>query len=98
MKRIILLVTVVAVMAAIAAASALSGTAQDYTSMSQPTGYCAPWSKEWNISGGWWYFDWYRWCYDPAVGEVWYKEWGAREWLEPANLCPESGTCRVSVG
>lgn len=61
-------------------------------------GYCAPWSKEWDISGGWWYFDWYRWCYDPSVGEVWFKEWGDSEWGNQVNLCPESGSCRVSTG
>jgi hypothetical protein len=104
-KRIILLTLVVAIIATIMAANALSVGAQDTGEVSDPkqTTVCAPWSKEWDISGGWWYFQWYRWCYDPSVSdptieESWYKEWGEWEWWEQANLCPESGICRVNVG
>jgi hypothetical protein len=97
MKRIVLLITVGVVVAAMAAASALSASAQDTATYGQ-AGYCAPWSKEWDVSGGYWYFDWYRWCYDPSVGEVWFKEWGNSEWSGQVNLCPESGSCQVSVG
>jgi hypothetical protein len=97
LKRIVLLVTMGVVIAAMVAASALSANAQDAT-MSGQADYCAPWSKEWNVSDGWWYFDWYRWCYDPSVGEVWFKEWGDSEWGDRVNLCPESGSCQVNIG
>jgi hypothetical protein len=80
------------------AASALSASAQQDATTSGQAGYCAPWSKEWNVSGGWWYFDWYRWCYNLSVGEVWFREWGDSEWGDRVNLCPESGTCQVNVG
>ena len=99
MKRIIVLVTVVAVVAATVAFSALSVGAQT-TGQTPPgqTTLCAPWSKEWDISGGWWYFSWYRWCHDPSIEGAWYRDWGNWEWSDPVNLCPESGDCRVSVG
>lgn len=99
MKRIVLLAMVGALIAAMLAASALSVRAQD----TGQTAVCAPWSKEWDISEGWWYFDWYRWCYDPSISDPsiegnWYREWGSWEWSDQVNLCPESGTCRVNVG
>ena len=98
MKRMILLTTVGAVMAAMMAANALSSvSAQD----AEQSATCAPWSKEWDVSKGWWYFDWYRWCYDPstsdpAIEDNWYREWGDWEWGNQVNLCPESGICRMS--
>ncbi len=107
LKRIILLATVVAVMAAMIAASALSVTAQEdgqYASMTeQAAPICAPWSKAWDISNGWWYFQWYRWCYDPSTSDPyyegsWYQELGSWEWDEQVNLCPESGSCTMSPG
>jgi Ni/Co efflux regulator RcnB len=60
LKRIVLLITMALVVAAMVAASALSASAQQYAATSEQAGYCAPWSKEWNVSDGWWYFDWYR--------------------------------------
>ncbi len=98
MKRIVLLVTIGAVIAAMMAASALSVGAQEDTASAA---VCAPWSKEWDIAEGWWYFDWYRWCYDPSISDPsiegsWYREWGNWEWSDQANLCPESGTCTVT--
>jgi hypothetical protein len=69
----------------------------------QASTICAPWSKEWSISGGQWYYDWYRWCvnpslYDPLYESSWYKEQGGREYGEQVNLCPETGKCTVSPG
>jgi hypothetical protein len=95
-KRIVLLVTVVAVIAAMMAASAWSVSAQG-------TAICAPWSKEWNVSQGWWYFDWYRWCYDPSTSDPsvagsWVREWGTSEWAGRVNLCPETGRCTITTG
>ena len=97
MNRIVLLITMALIVAAMVAASALSASAQQYAATSEQAGYGAPWSKEWNVSDGWWYFDWYRWCYDPSVWEVWFKDWGDSEWGDRVNLCPESGSCQVSV-
>ncbi len=57
MKRIVLLATVGALLAAMVAVSALSVNAQD----TDQEAICAPWSQEWDISQGWWYFQWYRW-------------------------------------
>ncbi len=99
MKRIVLLITVVAVTAAILAASSLSAGAQT----TGQAAVCAPWSKAWDISKGQWYFEWYRWCYDPLLYDPyyessWYMEQGNWEWGETANMCPESGTCTVSPG
>ena len=98
MKRIVLLATVVAIVVAILASSALSVRAQD----AGQTAVCAPWSKEWDVSKGWWYFTWYRWCYDPSISdpsleENWYREWGDQEWGDQVNLCPETGSCRVTT-
>jgi hypothetical protein len=64
---------------------------------------CAPWSQDWNISKGKWWYVWYRWCYDPTTSDPsieanWYRERGDWGWGEPANLCPESGNCTVSTG
>ena len=64
---------------------------------------CAPWSQDWNISKGEWWYVWYRWCYDPTTSDPsieanWYRERGDWGWGEPANLCPESGKCTVSTG
>jgi hypothetical protein len=102
LKRIVLLVTVGAVVAAIMAASGLSsaGGAQEATPQ---TDVCAPWSKAWDVSGGWWYFQWYRWCYDPAHSDPadessWYKEIGTSEWWDKVNACPESGSCTMTTG
>jgi hypothetical protein len=43
------------------------------------TAICAPWSEEWDLSEGWWYFQMYRWCYDPSssdpsLEESWYRD------------------------
>ena len=67
------------------------------------TAICAPWSEEWDLSEGWWYFQMYRWCYDssssdPSLEESWYKEWGDWGWWNEANLCPEKGTCTITPG
>jgi hypothetical protein len=100
LKRIVLLVTVGAIIAAMVAASTWSvSSAQD----SAQIGVCAPWSKDWDISGGWWYFSWYRWCYDPSISDPsfegsWYREQGSWEWSDQVNLCPESGVCKMSTG
>ncbi len=56
MKRIVLLATVGALLAAMVAVSALSVNAQD----TDQEAICAPWSQAWDISQGWWYFQWYR--------------------------------------
>jgi hypothetical protein len=99
LKRIILLGTVVAVMAAMLAASSLSVSAQS----TGQTAICAPWSKGWDISKGQWWFQWYRWCYDPSLYDPayessWYTESGDWQWADQVNLCPESGSCTVSPG
>lgn len=67
------------------------------------TAICAPWSEEWDLSEGWWYFQLYRWCYDPSTSdplleESWYRDWGDWGWWNEANLCPEQGTCTISPG
>ena len=118
MKRIVLLATVVAVIAAMLAANALSVGAQDYSGQYAPateqtagqyapatgqTAICAPWSKAWDVSEGWWYFQWYRWCYDPSTSDPslessWYQELGDQVWGDKVNLCPESGTCTMTPG
>ena len=101
MKRIIMLVTVGAVVAAIMVASGLAvGSAQEATGKAA---ICAPWSKAWDISQGDWYFQWYRWCYDPtyfdpAFESNWYTENGDWEFYDKANLCPGTGSCTVSTG
>ena len=100
MKRIVLLGTLVAVTVVVLAASSLSVNAQV---TGQVVDVCAPWSKAWDLSQGRWYFEWYRWCYDPVLSNPslesnWYMERGTWEWGETANLCPESGTCTVSPG
>ena len=97
MQRIVLLAVAGAIVAAMAAIGALSVSAQS----TEQDALCAPWSQEWDISQGWWYFQWYRWCYDPtyydpAYESSWYTENGSWEWGEKANLCPGKGTCSMS--
>jgi len=67
------------------------------------TDICAPWSEEWDLSEGWWYFQLYRWCYDPSTSdpsleESWYREWGDWGLWNEADLCPEKGTCTITPG
>ena len=101
MKRIILLATVGVVVAAMLVTSSLSvGSAQEGTN---PAAVCAPWSKAWDLPEGYWYYSWYRWCYDPVTSdpsleESWYIEEGNWEWADQVNFCPESGSCTVSPG
>ena len=107
MKRIVLLVTVMAVIVAMLAANSLSVSAQDYSGQYAPaTGQtaaiCAPWSKVWDVSGGWWYYQWYRWCYDPTYSDPydessWYTENGDWQYWDKVNMCPDSGTCTVTT-
>ncbi len=102
-KRIFLLAAVVAVVAATLAGSVLSSIGHAQGGTAVPTQICAPWSKEWDVSEGYWYFTWYRWCYDPSVSdpsyeENWYTELGNWEWSDQVNMCPESGTCTMSPG
>jgi hypothetical protein len=78
------------------------GTAGQQPATGQ-TAVCAPWSEEWDLSEGWWYFQLYRWCYDPSssdpsLEESWYRELGDWGWWNEANLCPEKGTCTITPG
>ena len=101
MKRIILRVTLGAVVTATMVVSGLTvGSAQEATGQTQ---ICAPWSKAWDISKGDWYYQWYRWCYDPSTSDPydessWYTENGDWVYWDKANMCPDSGTCTVSTG
>jgi hypothetical protein len=106
LRRIVLLATVaVAIVAAMLTASALSVSAQSTGQYAPATGQaviCAPWSKAWDISKGKWYFQWYRWCYDPATSDPsseasWYTEQGSWQWADKVNLCPGSGTCTMTT-
>ena len=101
MKRIILLVAVVAIVAATLAASSVLSIGSAQEEAAGQAQICAPWPKAWYLSEGQLYFSWYRWCYDPALYDPyyessWYTEQGNWEWGEKANLCPESGTCTMS--
>jgi hypothetical protein len=112
LKRIVLLATVSALIAAMLATATLSVSAQDYSgqydsgqydSATGETAICAPWSKAWDISQGSWYFQWYRWCYDPSTSDPayessWYQEASTWEWGDPVNLCPGSGSCTMTTG
>ena len=102
MQRIILLVMVGAVVAAIMATSIMAvGNAQEEAT--GQTDICAPWSKAWDISKGDWYYQEYRWCYDPSTFDPadessWYTENGDWQLWDKVNMCPDSGTCTVSTG
>ena len=113
MKRIVLLTTALTLVATMMVTSALSVSAQNYSGQyssndqyaptTGQTNVCAPWSKAWDVSNGKWWYQWYRWCYDPSTSDPsyegsWYQELGSWEWGEPVNLCPESGKCTVSTG
>jgi hypothetical protein len=107
LKRIVLLVTVLVLIAAMLATATLSVSAQDssgqYDSATGETAICAPWSKAWDISQGSWYYQWYRWCYDPSTSDPsdessWYQEASAWDWGDKVNLCPESGSCTMTTG
>jgi hypothetical protein len=104
MKRIILVAMVVALVAVSLAASALSVKAQGYGQYASTSGQnpiCAPWSRAWDIAQGKWWFQSYRWCYDPTTSDPsyegsWYMEQGNWQWGDPVNLCSESGNCTVT--
>jgi hypothetical protein len=107
LRRIVLLATLaVTIVAAMLAASSLSVSAQSTGQYAPVTGQavvCAPWSKAWDISKGQWYYQWYRWCYDPATSDPayeasWYTEQGSWQWADKVNLCPGSGSCTVTTG
>jgi hypothetical protein len=100
LKRIILLVTVGAVVAVMMVASFLAeGSAQEATGQTE---ICAPWSRAWDVSNGDWYYQWYRWCYDPSISDPtyessWYTENGDWQFWDKANMCPDSGTCTMTT-
>ena len=51
----------------------------------QPT--CGPWQRAWYVSrGGYWYFFWWRWCYNPSLGPqyAYYIDWAGWNWYGPA--------------
>jgi hypothetical protein len=55
-----------------------------------PEPVCLPdWLQDWYIwedpqdVEDWWYFYWYKWCYDPAE-EEWFVIWDGWEWWGPA--------------
>jgi hypothetical protein len=84
------------VMVAAIAASSLSVSAQT-DEQANPAGQsasCGPWEKYWETSEGWWYFWWYRSCYDPQGG--WYTEWDGWEWAYPIDSCPEPDICIIA--
>jgi hypothetical protein len=110
LKRVILLATAITGIAAIIAVSSFSATAQEDGQYAAQYGQaseagqapiCAPWSKAWDISEGWWYFQWYRWCYDPSTSDPslegsWYQDLSNTKWGNQVNLCPEQGSCTVT--
>ena len=77
MRRMILVVVVVAIMAAMLVGSGLSASAQ----MPGETVSCSPWQQEWHQNdNGWWWYWWYRWCYNPSIQGAWYQDWDGWEW------------------
>jgi len=55
-----------------------------------PEPVCLPdWLQDWYIwedprgAEDWWYFYWYKWCYDPTK-EEWFEVWDDWEWWGPA--------------
>ncbi len=57
--------------------------------MPDPEPVCLPdWLQDWHIwedpqnVEDWWYFYWYKWCYDPAE-EGWFINWDGWEWRGP---------------
>jgi hypothetical protein len=55
----------------------------------EPDPVCTDWLQDWYIwedprgVEDWWYFYWYKWCYDPAE-EEWFIIWDDWEWWGPA--------------
>ena len=41
---------------------------------------CQPWTWDWfwSYPANWWYWQYYRWCYDPWYG--WFLNWGPWGW------------------
>jgi hypothetical protein len=81
LKRIVLWITVTLVVTAMMAMNALLVNAQ----VPEQTVSCDPWEKAWDTSEGWWYFQWYRWCYDDPGQGGWYIDWDGWEWWGPVN-------------
>jgi hypothetical protein len=79
-RRVILLAMVAAVMAAMIMVGALSVNAQ----VPGQTEHCESWQTEWGISEGWWWYQYYRWCYNPSIEGGWYIDWDGWGWWGPA--------------
>jgi hypothetical protein len=76
-RRLALILIVVAVMAATMIGGASAASAQP-----GPWGpvYCGPWHESWHISeSGWWYVWNWRWCHHPFWGG-WYVDWAGWNW------------------
>jgi hypothetical protein len=72
-RRLLVVVMVVAVMGATMIGGASAASAQPIT-------YCGPWHQDWHISAsGWRYFWHWRWCHHPFWGG-WYIDWAGWEW------------------
>lgn len=83
MKRIVLWATVALVVTAMMAPNALLVNAQEVPEQTDSS--CDPWQKSWDTSEGWWYFQWYRWCYDASGQGGSYIDWDGWEWWGPVN-------------
>lgn len=80
MRRIGLLVTSIvaaALMVAFWSATAFA-TSEPVPRPAPP--YCEPWTWDWFWSPGahWWYWQYWRWCYEPMHG--WFVNWGMWGW------------------
>jgi hypothetical protein len=76
-RRLAVILLVVAVMVATMVGGALAASAQ--TMPGQPT--CGSWQQARHVSAsGWPYFWWWRWCYSPSLENPWYVDWAGWEW------------------
>ena len=84
-RRLLVVLTVVAIMAATLAGGALSAGAQ----VPGQVQYCAPWQLAWYVSeSGWWYSWNWRWCYNPSILGGWFVDWAGWQWDGYAGLRP----------
>ncbi len=76
MRRIMLLVTSTFIAAVMMAMSALSALADTPPPRPEYPPTCYPWTWDWFWSppAYWWYWQYYRWCWEPVEG--WFLVWG----------------------
>jgi hypothetical protein len=80
MRRLGLVLAAIVIVVTMIASSGLSASAQ-MAPGGQGDTECAPWTWDYFYSSSVqrWYFEWWRWCWNPAQG--WFQDFDGWDWL-----------------